>query len=239
MRAAIVTPGKAHSMRVADVPAPVRKPDECLVRVLEVRVCGTDRDIDAGHYGEAPAGADYLIDGHESLGEVIEGPTLEGELVVAMVRRPWPEVVVYSRGPRRVADHVIREIIGERYVSADDQKLTEGKLFDIAMDATGYSPLAWAAAEVLDVNGVLCMLSVTGGKKHIDIPSDELNDTFVLGNRLLFGSVNASREDFENGVRDFGELERRWPGRVEDFITSRLPLDQLRTDRKSVVEGER
>lgn len=348
MRAAIVTPGKAHSMRVADVPAPVRKPDECLVRVLEVGICGTDRDIDAGHYGEAPRGADYLIDGHESLGEVIEGPTLEGELVVAMVRRPCPErciacrtgrtdfcrsgnyeergirrrhgylaesyaelpeylvrvprelekfavllepmsvvqkalrevytiqrrmpwepkrmlitgagsvgtlaaciarlkgleVIIYSRGPSRGADHVIREKIGAQYVSSDDQKLTGGGRFDIAMDATGYSPLAWAAAEVLDVNGVLCMLSVTGGKKHIDIPSDELNDKFVLGNRLLFGSVNASREDFENGVRDFEELERRWPGMMDSFITRRLPLEQIRTalderppdDLKTIIE---
>jgi threonine dehydrogenase-like Zn-dependent dehydrogenase len=348
MRAAIVTPGQAHSLRVADVPAPERKRDECLVRVLEVGICGTDRDIDAGQYGEAPPGSDYLIDGHESLGEVIEGPKLEGELVVAMVRRPCPErciacrtgrvdfcrsgnyeergirrrhgylaerfaespeylirvpaelrkfavllepmsvvqkalrqvatiqrrmprdpkrvlitgagsigtlaacvarlkgleVVIYSRGPSRGADHTIRQQLGARYLSSDDHKLSDIGLFDIALDATGYSPLAWGAAEVLDINGALCMLSVTGGKKHIDIPSDALNDKFVLGNRLLFGSVNAAREDFENGVRDFEELEKRWPGMMGHFITRRLPLDQIRTalddrprdDLKTVIE---
>jgi glucose 1-dehydrogenase len=335
-------------MRVADVPAPQRKPDECLVRVLEVGICGTDRDIDAGRYGEPPAGADYLIDGHESLGEVVDGPKLKGELVVAMVRRPCPErciacrtgrvdfcrsgnyeergirrrhgylaecyaelpeylirvprelrkfavllepmsvaqkalrevyaiqrrmpwepkrmlitgagsigtlaacvarlrgldVVIYSRGPSRGADHFIREQIGAQYVSSDDRQLSDVGLFDIAMDATGYSPLAWGAAEVLDVNGVLCMLSVTGGKKHTDIPSDALNDKFVLGNRLLFGSVNAAREDFENGVQDFAALQQRWPGMMEHFITRRLPLEQLRTaldhrppdDLKTIIE---
>ena len=335
-------------MRVADVPPPERRREECLVRVLEVGICGTDRDIDAGRYGEAPRGSDYLIDGHESLGEVVEGPKYKGELVVAMVRRPCPErciacrtgrvdfcrsgnheergirrrhgylaecyaespeylihvpaelrkfavllepmsvvqkalrevyaiqrrmpwepkrllvtgagsigtlgacvarlkgleVVIYSRGPSAGADHIIREHIGAQYVSSDDRKLSDIGLFDIGMDATGYSPLAWGAAEVLDVNGVMCMLSVTGGKKHIDIPSDALNDKFVLGNRLLFGSVNAAREDFENGVRDFVELEQRWPGMMEHFITRRLPLDRIRTalderppdDLKTVIE---
>ena len=348
MRAAIVTPGKARSLRVADVPSPRRKPDECLVRVLEVGICGTDRDIDAGRYGEAPPGSDYLIDGHESLGEVSEGPTLTGELVVAMVRRPCPErciacrtgradfcrsgnyeergirrrhgylaewyaeapeylihvprelrkfavllepmsvvqkalrevyaiqrrmpwepkrvlitgagsigtlaacvarlkgldVVTYSRGPARGADHTIRRQLGATYVSSDDRKLADVGLFDIALDATGYSPLAWGAAEVLDVNGVLCMLSVTGGTKHVDIPSDALNDKLVLGNRLLFGSVNAAREDFENGVRDFTELQQRWPGMMERFITRRLPLEKVRTalderppdDLKTIIE---
>ena len=97
MRAAIVSPGKAKSMRVADLPAPEPRPDECLVRVLEVGICGTDRDIDAGHYGEGPAGSEYLIDGHESLGEVVEGPRHKGELVVAMVRRPCRERCIACR----------------------------------------------------------------------------------------------------------------------------------------------
>jgi threonine dehydrogenase-like Zn-dependent dehydrogenase len=335
-------------MRVADVPAPERKPDECLVRVLEVGICGTDRDMDAGGYGEAPPGSDYLIDGHESLGEVVEGPRHKGELVVAMVRRPCPErciacrtgrvdfcrsgnyeergirrlhgylaefyaespaylihvprelrkfavllepmsvaqkalrevyaiqrrmpwepkrmlitgagsigtlaaciarlkglaVVIYSRGPSRGADHTIRAAIGAEYVSSDTKQLGDVGLYDIALDATGFSPLAWGAAEVLDVNGILCMLSVTGGKKHIDIPSDALNDKFVLGNRVLFGSVNAAREDFENGVRDFVEIAKRWPGMMEYFITRRLPLDKIRTalderppdDLKTIIE---
>jgi len=348
MRAAIVSPGKAKSMRVADVPAPEPRPDECLVRVLEVGICGTDRDIDAGHYGEGPAGSEYLIDGHESLGEVVEGPRHKGELVVAMVRRPcrerciacrtgqvdfcrsgnyeergirrrhgflaeyyaespeylihvpralrkfgvllepmsvsqkalrqvyaiqrrmpWEpkrmlitgagsvgtlaaciarlkglEVVIYSRGAGRGADEMIRRKISATYVSADDHKLSDIGLFDIALDATGFSPLAWGAAEVLDVNGVLCMLSVTGGKKRIDIASDALNDKFVLGNRLLFGSVNAAREDFENGVRDFAALEQRWPGMMEHFITRRLPLAEIRKalderppdDLKTIIE---
>ena len=63
------------------------------VRTLEVGVCGTDREICSFVYGEAPKGYDYLILGHESLGEVVEvGADVRnlkvGDLVVPSVRRP-------------------------------------------------------------------------------------------------------------------------------------------------------
>jgi threonine dehydrogenase-like Zn-dependent dehydrogenase len=69
--------------------------NQVLLRILEVGICGTDREIAAFHYGAAPAGSDYLILGHEALGEVVEtGPEVTavrtGELVVPTVRRPCP-----------------------------------------------------------------------------------------------------------------------------------------------------
>ena len=46
-----------------------------LVEVLRVGVDGTDKEINAAEYGEAPEGDDYLITGHEGLGRVVEvGP---------------------------------------------------------------------------------------------------------------------------------------------------------------------
>ena len=93
------------------------------------------------------------------------------------------------------------------------------------------------------MNGVVCLLSVTGSKGHIDIAADELNDNMVLSNKLVFGSVNSHRRDFEQGVKDFAELTRRWPGALERFITRRLRLKDIRSalerpkgDLKTVVE---
>jgi glucose 1-dehydrogenase len=68
---------------------------EVLLRVREVGLCGTDREIAAFEYGDPPAGSDHLILGHESLAEVVEvGRQVDGlqpgDLVVAMVRRPCP-----------------------------------------------------------------------------------------------------------------------------------------------------
>src|SRR5207244_8552791 len=95
MKAAVVTPGQAGSVRLADVPKPQPKPGEVLVRVYEVGMYGTDAEILEEQYGEAPPGDDYLIIGHESLGRV-ESVTdgaedlAPGDWVVAMVRRPDP-----------------------------------------------------------------------------------------------------------------------------------------------------
>src|SRR5438034_8617968 len=95
MKAVVVTPKQANSRRFQEVPNPVPKRGEVLVRVQEVGIDGSDAEILEGQYGEAPPGEDYLIIGHESLGRVEavnEGVTdlAPGDWVVAIVRRPDP-----------------------------------------------------------------------------------------------------------------------------------------------------
>jgi glucose 1-dehydrogenase len=68
---------------------------EVLLRLREVGLCSTDREICSFEYGDPPSGADHFILGHESLAEVVEiGREVRnlkpGDLVVAMVRRPCP-----------------------------------------------------------------------------------------------------------------------------------------------------
>jgi threonine dehydrogenase-like Zn-dependent dehydrogenase len=81
------------------VDEPRASAEQALVRVLETGVCGTDVDIHEGLFGDAPAGSDFLILGHENLGVVERaGPGLDaGDLVVATVRRPCPEACVACR----------------------------------------------------------------------------------------------------------------------------------------------
>lgn len=92
MRAITVTPGEADSARLEDVPEP--EGDGLLVQLLALGICGTDREIVSGLYGQAPPGETRLILGHESLGRVIEAPPgcefRPGSLVAAIVRRPDP-----------------------------------------------------------------------------------------------------------------------------------------------------
>jgi len=95
MRAVAVFP-KTKQVRVIDQPHPPPVTgNQVLLRILEVGICGTDREIGAFHYGTPPAGSDHLILGHEALAEVVEtGPEVtavrKGELVVPTVRRPCP-----------------------------------------------------------------------------------------------------------------------------------------------------
>jgi glucose 1-dehydrogenase len=94
MRALTVQPGVPSSARVEDIPEPPAADGPVLVETLAVGVCGTDAEIAAGEYGEAPEGEDRLVLGHESLGRVREAPVesglAAGDLVVGIVRRPDP-----------------------------------------------------------------------------------------------------------------------------------------------------
>jgi glucose 1-dehydrogenase len=87
-------PGERETMRVEDVPEPAPEDGALLVRGRLMGVCGTDREIAEGEYGEAPPGDTALIVGHEGLGEVLEAPPGSGfeagDLVVGIVRRPDP-----------------------------------------------------------------------------------------------------------------------------------------------------
>ncbi len=336
MKAIAVHPGTPDSMHLEEVPEPgvdeIPGGRGVKVQVLRVGVDGTDKEINAAEYGDAPPGDDYLITGHESFGRVVEvGPNVPSSLapgtyVVALVRRPgssiydqirlqdfttddvyyerginlrhgyltefyvddhefivplpdslrevgvllepttvaekgvnqayeiqrrlkvWRperacvtgagtigllvtlalrlrglEVVCYSRrkGPYRNSDLV--EELGATYVSSEEATLEEAAErhgpFDIVFEATGFSPLVFEAAGALGKNGVLVLSSVTGGSRTIEIDADRINQGFVLGNKVMVGTVNANREYFELGVRDMAQAEAEYPGWLGRLLT--------------------
>ncbi|HET9869398.1 MAG TPA: glucose 1-dehydrogenase, partial [bacterium] len=93
MKAIAVTP-KDKRVDVVDAPEPVlTHPSDVKLKMLDIGICGTDKEICAFDYGTPPPGKDRLIIGHESLGRVVEvGPGVKsfqpGDLVVMVVRRP-------------------------------------------------------------------------------------------------------------------------------------------------------
>ena len=94
MRAITLRPGVANSARLDEVPDPPPEDGPILVKTLALGVCGTDREIISGQYGDAPPGQERLILGHESFGQVEDAPESSGfkrgDHVVGIVRRPDP-----------------------------------------------------------------------------------------------------------------------------------------------------
>jgi threonine dehydrogenase-like Zn-dependent dehydrogenase len=105
MKAVAVLPGKPNSVHLVDVPAPTLsdqpQPHVCripegravLVKVLQVGVDATDREINEALYGNAPPGGDHLVIGHESFGQVVAvgdnvAELTPGDYVSCTVRRP-------------------------------------------------------------------------------------------------------------------------------------------------------
>src|SRR5262249_32420562 len=93
MRALAVFP-EQRRLGLVEMEAPrLRGRRDVLVRVREVGVCGTDREIAGFHYGAPPHGSERLVLGHEAPGEGVDvgpaGTTLKrGDLVAMTVRRP-------------------------------------------------------------------------------------------------------------------------------------------------------
>ena len=93
MLAVGVVPGK-REVQLIEHPVPqMSGAYDVKIRALDVGICGTDKEICTFVYGSPPDGSDYLVLGHESLGQVMEvgaGVSIlkPGDLVVPSVRIP-------------------------------------------------------------------------------------------------------------------------------------------------------
>jgi threonine dehydrogenase-like Zn-dependent dehydrogenase len=72
MNAVAVIPGQTNSIHLAELPKPfiheIPNGRGILVQVLRVSVDGRNKEINAGEYGQAPPGDDFLVIGHECFG---------------------------------------------------------------------------------------------------------------------------------------------------------------------------
>jgi threonine dehydrogenase-like Zn-dependent dehydrogenase len=146
-----------------------------------------------------------------------------GLIASMLLRLRGLEVTAFGRTPRPYKNADLLDEICARYVNTADQTLTEASKqygpFDIILEGTGFSPLVFEAMEVLAKNGVLVLVSVTGGDRKVEVPADKINLGFVLGNKVAVGSVNANREHFEMGAKDLSEAELQYPGWLSKLLT--------------------
>jgi threonine dehydrogenase-like Zn-dependent dehydrogenase len=149
-----------------------------------------------------------------------------GLLATMVLRLRGLDVTVLGREPAPYLNSELAESLGARYLSTQQTSLADAAAqhgpFDLMFEATGFSPLVFEAMGVLGRNGVLVLSSVTGGTRTVEVPSDALNLGFVLGNKVMVGTVNASRTDFETGVRDLAMAQARWTGWLDRLLTHRI-----------------
>src|SRR5881394_1641183 len=146
-----------------------------------------------------------------------------GLLTALVARLRGLELTVYSLPQRPYRNAELVEHLGGVYASSQDATLAalseERGPFDLIFDATGFSPIVWEAAEVLGKNGVLVLASITGGDRKAEINSDRINQSFVLGNKVMVGTVNAAPADFRSGVDDLIKAEALYPGWLSRLLT--------------------
>lgn len=139
------------------------------------------------------------------------------------------ETYVYSREPSDSERGELVRSFGATYLCAQDHSI--GKIgaqignIDIIFEATGVSPLAFAALEALGPNGTLILTGVPGRKPPTEPDTDSIMRSIVLRNQLVFGTVNAGRSSYEAAIHKLEQFMTLFPASVRRLITGRSPLE--------------
>jgi len=118
------------------------------------------------------------------------------------------EVHVLDRNETGPKPRLIREL------GAKHHRKHPGIEFDIVIECTG-APQVIAQAVAGSAPGGITCLTGLGGKAHVasfDIAT--LNQSLVLENRVVFGSVNANRRHYEDAAWALAHADRGWLERV-------------------------
>jgi glucose 1-dehydrogenase len=146
-----------------------------------------------------------------------------GLLATLVLRLRGLEVTTFGLNRRPYLNSDLIEALGARYESTAEVPILDGAAkfgpFDVIFEATGYSPVVFDSLQALGKNGVLVLSSVTGGDRRVEVPADRINLEFVLGNKVMVGTVNANREYFEMGVRDMAQAEAEYAGWLGRLLT--------------------
>jgi threonine dehydrogenase-like Zn-dependent dehydrogenase len=326
LRALTVTPGMKDSLKLLEIPEPSAAEGSVLVEAVAVGLCGTDLEIVAAKYGQAPRSESFLVLGHENLGRVKQAPTSSGfsagDLVVGIVRRPdpvpcpacaqgewdmcrngqytehgikglhgfareewrvdpdslvpleeslcdvgvllepttivakaWEQIdriggraffdpkvaVITGAGPvgllatllgvqRGLEVHVFDTVsdgpkpglvgdLGARYHT--DSLTDSGVRADVLLECTGVSSVVLEAMTCGATDAITCLTGVSGTGRTVPVDIGLLNRDAVLGNEVIFGSVNANRRHYATAVKALEQADVGWLGRL---ITRRVGL---------------
>jgi glucose 1-dehydrogenase len=120
---------------------------------------------------------------------------------------------------------------GARYVSTKDTSLgelrTETGGFDLVVSAVPNAQLMADSLGLLRRSGVACLLGIDGRPQAVTIDGPVLGLDAILENRVLFGSVNAHRQDWLAAVASLDAARERWPDELEAFVGRRVPLERF------------
>jgi len=113
---------------------------------------------------------------------------------------------------------------GAEYVPAASRELGS---FDLVVECAGNAQLMADALGLVRRSGIVCLLGIDGREQTVGLDGRTIGVDAVLENRVLFGSVNARREDWLAGIDALDEMRRRWPGTLDQLIGLRVPLDRF------------
>jgi threonine dehydrogenase-like Zn-dependent dehydrogenase len=146
-----------------------------------------------------------------------------GLLATLVLRLRGLEVTTLARAAPPTLNSELVEALDARYKSTHELPLPQAAEkygpFDLIFEATGASSVAFEGMEALGKNGVLVLTGISGADRTIEVPGDRILNGFVLGNKVVVGTVNANRRYFERSVQDVALAQARYPGWLGRLLT--------------------
>ena len=81
---------------------------------------------------------------------------------------------------------------------------------DLVIEAAGVASLEFQLIDALAPSGIYVVTGIPGGSSSLQLPGAELVRRLVLGNQLVVGSVNASRDHYQTAVDDLARAHLPW-----------------------------
>jgi threonine dehydrogenase-like Zn-dependent dehydrogenase len=92
---------------------------------------------------------------------------------------------------------------------------------DVVVECTGVGQVVFDVAEQVAPDGIVCLVGVSPAGRRLSVDAGALNTEMVIGNRVVFGSVNANRRHYEAAAEALAQADRAW---LERLISRRVPL---------------
>lgn len=154
-----------------------------------------------------------------------------GMLSTYLLRLAGLDVWTAAREPAGGRGAELVAACGARYVSTADGPLLalreEVGGFDLVVEATGDAQVMADTISMLRRSGVACLLGIDPRQQNVELDGQVLGVDVILENRVVFGSVNAHRQDWLAAVADLDRARERWPEALEQFVGLRVPLDRF------------
>lgn len=85
---------------------------------------------------------------------------------------------------------------------------------DIAIECTGVPSVVFDAMDHTGRNGILCLTGVSSRGRSLSLDGGGVNRDLVLENDIVFGSVNANKRHYEQGVSALEHADQAWLARL-------------------------
>ncbi|MDQ4054148.1 MAG: glucose 1-dehydrogenase [Actinomycetota bacterium] len=102
---------------------------------------------------------------------------------------------------------------------------SSGLRADVLIECTGAPAVVGDVLTQRSPDAIVCLTGVSGVGSTIALDLGAVNRELVLGNDVVFGSVNANRRHYDQAAKALADADQEWLTRL---ITRSVPLDRYR-----------